>query len=360
MPELEILINKFWSGTISREELKQLEKLLQEQQSGDGMSIPAGQKVQNILGPEKADDLLRKIHTDISAAGENGDANALRRKPLTLGHRLAGIAAGIALAIIFTWSWMNKDGAGRMKDNVQPGGIAMLTHTENNTDTIMHISLPDGSIVWLYPSSGISYYIPFIDHKRDITLRGAAEFKVTGDRLKPFTVYANGIATTALGTRFKVDVEKMQVHILLYEGKVVVQAANGSDQFKKAFLLPGQQLCVANNFDRVISGIQPIAMSAAVTKGKKTLHAHDAAPVPEDTTSMHFRNTPLSDVFDNLGKKFHVQIIYTEQDSKLLQEIPFTGQFNANDSLENLLKVLCGMNNLQYQLAGDKVNISHP
>lgn len=360
MPELEILINKFWSGTISHDELKQLEKLLQQQQSGDSVPAlvvqPGNENVQHTFGQEKADELLKKIYTNIPDAGSAGYSKALKRNQATFLLRLSGIAASITLAIIFTWSWMRKDEAGQLKNSIQQASITALTYTENKTDTIMNISLPDGSAVRLYPGSEISYYRPFINNKRDITLKGAAEFKVTGDRLKPFTVYANGIATTALGTRFKVDVEKKQVYVLLYEGRVMIQPASGGA--RKAYLNPGQQLCVAKDFDYIISEIQPVTRLAAVTKVTKALHKEDQLSANTDTINMSFRNTPLSDVFDKLAEKYHIHIDYTDKEK--LQQISFTGHFNANDSLENLLKVLCGMNNLQYELAGDKVNISNP
>lgn len=355
MPELEILIDKFWSGTISHDELKQLEKLLQEQQSGNGVSVLAGQRgsgsLQNILDGEKADELLEKIHSNIPGP--------LKKNQATFRLRLTGIAASITLAIIFTWLWMSRDEAGQTKDNMQQASIAAIAYTENKTDTIMNISLPDGSVVRLYPGSEISYYSPFINNKRDITLKGAAEFKVTGDRLRPFTVYANGIATTALGTRFKVDIEKKQVYVLLYEGRVVIQSATGGSNSRKAYLNPGQQLCAAKDFDYIISEIPPVRSLAAAAKGGKPLHKDDPLSGNTDTINMNYRNTPLSVVFDNLAERFHVHIIYNTDKAKL-QQISFTGHFNANDSLENLLKVLCGMNNLQYELADDKVNISNP
>jgi ferric-dicitrate binding protein FerR (iron transport regulator) len=363
MQELEALLDKFWSDTISQDELKQLETLLQQQQSGNGASAlmmqgAAGEDVRSTLDPEKADELFKSIHTVISNAGVAKSTSALKKKIVTPWLRLAGIAAGIMIAVIFTWLWTRKDEVVQMKNSIQMASSKVLHHTENKTDTIMKISLPDGSAVMLYPGSEISYYFPFINNKRDITLRGAGEFNVAGDRSKPFTVYANDIATTALGTRFKVDAEEKQVHVLLYEGRVVVQPASGNSNSKKAYLYPGQQLAVTNDFDYNITGIQSAAKLAAATKGKKVPHKNDLPAESADTANLSFRNTPLSDVFDNLANKFHVHIICADRDK--LQQIPFTGHFNGNDSLENLLKVLCGMNNLQYQLAGDEVTISHP
>lgn len=350
MLTLEALIKKFWSGNIRHHELTELEKLLQ-QQSGNSASALADADMDevNTLSPGRADQLLKNIHTNISATSI-ADNNTSKKKMLLLQPRFAGIAASITLAVLVTWLWVKKEETGQIK-NMQQVSAIVHQHTENISDTIMNIALPDGSTAMLYPKSSITYDIPFSNTRRDISLTGAAEFKVDANRSKPFTVYAHGIATTALGTRFRVNAANKNVQVLLYEGKVMVHpAADGNAQ--KAYLNPGEQLYVANDFNYRITRIQP------VTKTKKVLRKEEPLTGNADTIHLNFRNTPLADVFDNLAKKFQIHIVYTNREK--LQEIPFTGYFNDNDSLDNLLKMLCSMNNLQYQLTGDELTISNP
>lgn len=348
MLTLEALIKKFWSGNIRHHELKELEELLQ-QQSGNSASTLVESDIEEagMLAPGRADELLKNIHTNISAASI-ADNNASKKKMLLLQPRFAGIAASITLAVLATWLWVKKEETRQINNNMPQVSAIVHQHTENKSDTIMNIALPDGSAALLYPKSSIRYDIPFSNNKREISLTGDAEFKVDANRSKPFTVYAHSIATTALGTRFRVNAVNKKVQVLLYEGKVMVHPAmDGNTQ--KAYLNPGEQLYVANDFNYRITRIQPVA------KAKKVLPKED---ITADTINLNFRNTPLADVFDNLAKKFQIHIVYTNREK--LQEIPFTGYFNANDSLDNLLKMLCGMNNLQYQLTGNELTISNP
>ncbi|SEW40237.1 FecR family protein [Chitinophaga arvensicola] len=348
MLKSELLIKKFWSGNIRHDELKELEKLL-EQQSENSASALLEQDTEEVhvtgtLDRKRADELLLKIHTNISAT-----SHASKKKTIGYLPRIAGIAAGIALAVIITWQWVKKAETGQT-NNTMPVIAIVHQHTVNKSDTVMNIALPDGSTAALYPHSSLHYDIPFTHNKRDITMSGAAEFNVSTDHAKPFTVYANGIATTALGTRFRVNTSNKNVQVLLYEGRVVIHPAiNGGT--KKAYLNPGEQLSVAKDFDYLITRISP------AVKAKKNLRK-EAPASNADSINLNFRNTPLADVFDNLAKKFQLQIVYTNREK--LQEIPFTGYFNANDSLENLLKMLCGMNNLQYELTDNELKIIYP
>lgn len=357
MLKLEALIKKFWSGTIRHSELKELEKLLQ-QRSRIGASAVVEQEVDeesvpNSLDRKRADELLKKIHTNISETGVGESSHALKKKSILFRPGFTGIAASITLAILLTCLWMRKEEPEQIKNKMQQASVIVHLHTENKTDTIMNISLPDSSIAMLYPQSSINYDMPFINNKREIKLTGAAEFKVNADRSKPFTVYANGIATTALGTRFRVNAKGKKIHILLYEGKVVIHPVMDG-HLKEAYLHPGEQLYAAKDFNYIISRIQPETVLLAATKEKKIPHTESNA----DPIHLKFSNTPLSDVFDMLAKHFQIHIVYTDREK--LQEIPFTGYFSANDSLENLLKMLCGMNNLQYELTGDELKISNP
>nr|MBA4168516.1 FecR domain-containing protein [Chitinophagaceae bacterium] len=74
--------------------------------------------------------------------------------------------------------------------------------TVNNSAKMMSIHLPDSSEVVLSPGSLITYNNPFAGDKREVTLDGEARFSVMKNEQKPFTVFAGGLATTALGTEF--------------------------------------------------------------------------------------------------------------------------------------------------------------
>ena len=84
--------------------------------------------------------------------------------------------------------------------------------------------MPDGSIVILNSNSSLSLDADFNKEKREIRLTGDAFFKVAKDAKRPFIVYSENIATTALGYRvlcaWKKEMRIKGIQVDLLEGKV--------------------------------------------------------------------------------------------------------------------------------------------
>src|SRR5690606_21077562 len=122
--------------------------------------------------------------------------------------------------------------------HVQP-----IVHRNDGSDD-QRIVLPDGSVVMLSSRSELAYDAGFGSQSRDLRLVGEALFHVAKRADKPFTVYANGFATTALGTEFFVSTrEAGMTRIRLLSGRVVVQSTSTS-QFSVAdtYMKPGEEL----------------------------------------------------------------------------------------------------------------------
>ena len=69
---------------------------------------------------------------------------------------------------------------------------------------------------------------PFQNNKREIYLEGEAYFKVAKDKTKPFTVFAGALATTALGTQFRITAKKNtpgNITVKLFTGKVAIRSS---------------------------------------------------------------------------------------------------------------------------------------
>src|SRR5690606_8991043 len=83
---------------------------------------------------------------------------------------------------------------------------------------------------------------------RELFLTGEAYFKVKKNTDKPFIVYANETATTALGTEFNVSAyrEEDKTIVSLKEGKVEVKEASQGDQ-NKVILNPGEEASIQQN-----------------------------------------------------------------------------------------------------------------
>lgn len=122
------------------------------------------------------------------------------------------VAASVLVLIALGWKLINNNATLEKPITEVNGKINFeapyIRDRINTTDTPQQLVLQDGSELKLFGNSMISYYEPFIDNKRNITLIGKADFKVAKDKTKPFTVFSGDISTTALGTRFTVTAFK--------------------------------------------------------------------------------------------------------------------------------------------------------
>ena len=111
--------------------------------------------------------------------------------------------------------------------------------------------LPDGSKVKLNAQSTLTYPPTFTDTSRVLHLEGEAFFEVAEDQQRPFTVIAQGLTTTALGTSFNVKAYTGdEASIALVSGKVQVALADASKTNNQTFYLkPGESVTYHQNAD---------------------------------------------------------------------------------------------------------------
>jgi transmembrane sensor len=203
--------------------------------------------------------------------------------------------------------------------------------------------LPDSSIVELSKGATISYSIPF-KNKRDIQLTGDASFKVAKDKTKPFTVFAAGLATTALGTEFGITAIKgiNKIRVKLFEGKVVVRSTNSNMKGwnKDVYLTAGQQL----NYDLSNSILIVEKMKSADSKlfVQKQNTSKETKNIAE--RDLVFNGSSLPEVLKQLEKYFSTPISYNKKE---IRQMHFTGTISNKDSLAIILKVIAQMNDLQ-------------
>ncbi len=102
-----------------------------------------------------------------------------------------------------------------------------------------HLTLSDGTQVWLNSGSTFRYPEQFNRKERNVYLKGEGFFKVTPGKTKPFKVKTANMEVKVLGTAFNVssygDGEKQSV--VLEEGRVGIDRGDGS---KPVELSPGQ------------------------------------------------------------------------------------------------------------------------
>lgn len=235
-------------------------------------------------------------------------------------------------------------------ENYQPAATRSWQVISNNTDGDTIIQLNDRSTVTLFAHSSLRFKNVFDQHKRDLYLTGAAHFAVAKNKTKPFTVFAQEIVTTALGTKFTVRTRPGHngVQVALQEGRVMVQAVNkqSGQPAQTVYLWPGDELVMNGRSHQFLKQASPVKqpINQPVKKNK---------PLPGGALS--FNHTPLVKVLEQLQQQFSANIRF---DPATLQEIFVTASFTEQDTLSGILDILCTLNNLQLQRTGDTFNIS--
>lgn len=267
--------------------------------------------------------------------------NILRqRRKSAIVRRLkrAAVAAAFSGVLLGAWYWF---GAVPRPQQAPAVAEAVYKTIRNTGAEAMELVLDDSTQVSLFPASSLRYEVAFNRHQRDIYLEGTALFNVQQQVSKPFTVIANGIATTVLGTVFKVatEDEKQNTSVYLYQGKVLVKSANPQElQLKKDYYLsPGDVFRYHHN--NGTAALEKPAIRLKPAPGK-------AAHTEEVNVSnwYMFENQGLAQVLDQLSIIWNVPIHYNPDDLKGLN---FIGKIERTDTLANVLKDIALLNNLR-------------
>ena len=181
---------------------------------------------------------------------------------------------------------------------------------EASLDRPRTVTLQDGSTVQL--DVGSRMLVQMSPDRRSISLlAGRAMFDVAHDRSRPFSVAAADSRTTALGTRFQVELATDQVVVTLAQGSVAIDNGSAVHDWHER-LQPGEQLSVD--------------MKTATLK-KTTV---DPGVATSWTRGRHlFRGTPLHEAIDEVNR-------YAQKKVRLgdpsLADLTVGGNFIAGDS----------------------------
>ena len=274
-----------------------------------------------------------------------------KTKIISLIRRSFGWAAACAilgLAGFYLFRASEKPGSSDIKIVRAKTNPVLQKEITNNTAVSMEILLPDRSVVQLFPNSKLSYDESFSAHARNLRLEGKAFFKVAKDRQKPFTVFAEHFATTALGTQFMINSnEKNKMLVRLYEGKVVIRSSvRNLPALNDVYLIPGQSFTADIPSNRFV--VASFLMTKAPPAPKNRLIQNDR------DSELKFDNERLVSVFEKLNNKYHARIKYTLSE---LEGLYFTGSVLKTDSLKAILSILSNMNGLEFREGDDGILI---
>ncbi|MDR2919253.1 MAG: FecR domain-containing protein [Tannerella sp.] len=173
---------------------------------------------------------------------------------------------------------------------------------------ISRFELPDKSKVWLNSNAMLRYPVHFNGKAREVELEGEGYFEVQSDKEHPFYVKTtSGTKIMAYGTRFNVNAGGELVEAVLAEGKVAVSYG---DQLQE--VNPGEKISIDSKTKEITIEEVNLYEKLAWKDGK-----------------IIFRNAPLNEVFDQLSKRYNVDIILHDeynQSGRYLSRVTFTDE----------------------------------
>ena len=119
-----------------------------------------------------------------------------------------------------------------------------------------HLTLPDGTMVWLNAGSRLSYGKNYNTATREVNLTGEAFFDVAHNTQKPFLIHTARIDVQVLGTSFNVKSYPTDrtTEATLIRGSIEVSIKDRPSE--KIILRPDEKLVVAND-DELLHRLNP-------------------------------------------------------------------------------------------------------
>lgn len=228
--------------------------------------------------------------------------------------------------------------------SVQQKGGQLIYQSSGNTSSLayntlrtprggeFHLSLPDGTEVWLNAASSLRYPTAFTGRDRTVEITGEAYFEVAKDATKPFKVrIGNNAGIDVLGTSFNVNSysNEKQMNITLVNGTVRVFSAQ-----RAVVLQPGQQ--------------------AQLAEGIKVVnHADVDKTIAWKNGAFNFDNVGLEEAMRQLERWYNIDVVYENG----VPDIYFGGELSRSMSLNDLLLAL-EKSNVHFRIDGQKLVVT--
>ena len=210
---------------------------------------------------------------------------------------------------------------------------------QSNTVTIppgksYNITLADGTKVFMYAGSRLTYPVVFSGRERRVYLEGEAYFKVTKDKAHPFVISTERAEAKVLGTELNVSCYKGEpCHVALLTGSVMVSDKKETRSVK---LVPGQGVTVSDN--------SPLAVNA---ENMETYNYWLSGYIYYDDAS-------LAEIVKALGRWYNVNVVFDNESAKTIKVRYFC---QRSESLERAVELLNSYSRFKASIEGETLRI---
>lgn len=341
MEDIGILLKKLADKTITASEESFLFEWLRDHKEEWTLSMYDEYRqalVQNTryLSEEKSSMLLREIHSRVNSgnnvvpeAAGNTSFPRYQWKKWRLPAFYLGVAASLLLLLVFSGQLFLSGIKSESHKTVS--SAETVKKIKNAKGHVIPVGLPDGSSVFLYPQSTLTYGPFTAAGVREVFLEGKAFFEIIRNPERPFLVHTGEMVTKVLGTSFMVDAFQDRQHysVLVKTGSVSV---SGKSMGKNVSEEPSSVVLKENEeaiFDRTSEVFIAVNPSPEVKLSEESI-----MKVPKE---YRFRDTPVTDILDMLSRDYNVLI---EADREILANCSLTTVLKDKPLFEKL-QIVC-------------------
>lgn len=301
---------KFFEGTTTYEEETAIRQWMEQSEENR----------RTFLRERKLFDALLLLgDTDPSQKEEKEPGN--KRKSLRIFLLKITAAAALFAGILFAYE--------SIRQANEP--LAMQTLTVPTGQRI-HLTLPDGTGVWLNARTTLRYPALFSKNRRTVQLDGEAYFDVAKDPERPFIVETNRYCVEVLGTRFNVEAygENDTFETTLMQGSVKLVSRKD----------PGEVLLLTPDH------------KATLKKGRLEITpVEDYNPYRWKEGLICFKDASFLDIMKTFEKYYGIPI---RVENQKVQKFFYTGKFRQADGIDYALRVL--QKDIRFEYVRDEEN----
>ncbi len=363
MMQMKELIGKFYSGSISDEEMVILLNYLKEKEPQHEILSYYQGVWDNSSEPEVTidskgifDKVVREI--GVSPVGLSIPDRARSKDYIRTFMRYAAV-----FVFSFGVFWLTQSIFFR-KTATSPMAVKkQVTRIEVPFGSKSLVVLPDGSVVNLNSGSSLTYSISDFDSvNRSVFLIGEGFFDVKKNAKHPFYVNTHGMKLKVLGTTFNVKAypDEDTEEATLVSGKVEIFASSDKIESGKPIVLKPNQTAI---FDKSRNNLRSFSKTDLASNEiiPVKLRAVNSQPVVKVNQTISwkenmltFDNENFNDLIKKIERWYDVKIVVNDPG---LLSVRFTGRFDK-ETIEQVLNALVTIVPFNYTIKQNNITIS--
>jgi ferric-dicitrate binding protein FerR (iron transport regulator) len=281
------------------------------------------------------------------------------------GKRLSGrhtlLLTGLFATLFLAAAWFYNRAPESLPAPVAhlPVPAANDIYTANGSRT--HLTLPDGTLVWLNAGSRLSYGKNYNGTAREVSLTGEAFFDVARNSQKPFLIHTARIDIQVLGTSFNVKSYPTDrtTEATLIRGSIEVSIKDRPSE--KIILKPNEKLVVANDDSTLLRsspGRYPASVrDESLVSIRKPTYEQSTGAIIETSwvdNKLSFKGETFGELALQMERWYGVTIRFSDP---ALEQLQFTGSFKE-ETIQQALEALKLTAMFTYTIEGSQIDVN--